>query len=95
MLSFICTMFPPVLSVAIMNHQKNLDVKMFICYYAIYNLVINSLMLIILKMVFNVVEIVFTIVFALKYLLLATVLSIFIHCAIRFIKNNVKIKFKS
>lgn len=99
MMEFVCLFFPTFISLSVLEKiekkKENIEI---ISRYAIYNIMINLIGLLITAYLNNfevlMVENLFTIVFSIKYLALTSVIAFILPHAINYIKHNFKIKFK-
>lgn len=99
MIEFICLFFPTFISLSVLDRieKKKEKIERINC-YAIYNIMINTIALLIVAYFIDFEIImpkdVFTVVFSIKYLVMASIISFVLPYAINYVKKNFKIQFK-
>ncbi len=98
-MNFICLFFPALILNYILDSKEKFNFLNFIIHYGIYNILVNSIMLFIINYIKENSYLIlnsdaFTVSFSLKYMLLASVIALFLGLFIKYIRKNFNVTIK-
>jgi len=93
-MKLICLLLPAVFSIYVYEliSGKKLNIKEFIVYYSIFNVIINLTIWIIAYYLFKNIHLIFSVSFCIKYVSLAIILSFIYSIIVIAFEKNVRIK---
>lgn len=100
MIEFICLFFPAFISLSVLERiNKKKEIIERINRYAIYNILINTLVLLIVAYLTNFQKLsldsnTFSTVFSLKYLVIASIIGLILPYMFNYVRKNFKIEIK-